>query len=422
MDIQSEVAEELARVLRIRERRGTLAGAQFMTSNREAYDRLMKLRQAMDTNYFQIQGAEPTITELKEILQLDPNFLPAASMLSTSYARAYQVSRDSVERARLAGEAKRWADTASRLVPGGAGDDALANYYYRIEINAPRMLEFAQNVIQALPNDATGHNRAGLALSALGRDSEAAAAFRKAIELDPVFSPFWTNLISSLARLRHLSEAESAIARLTVLNPGMQISSPKFTLFGTLPNDAGAQGEEWVRRARRFPELIALAERELAKAGMADLDRLRWLDVQSDALYCQQRHEEAKAVAVAALGHADRIRTADPNDMKKIAGYRAWALARVGKPEEAIAAARRWVESFSATEQFSHRQNAEVKLAELYAYLQRPRECCELLAKLLRVPSGLTVPMLKVDPAWDNVREDAGFKALLADPKNSAPL
>ncbi len=44
------------------------------------------------------------------------------------------------------------------------------------------------------------------------------------------------------------------------------------------------------------------------------------------------------------------------------------------------------------------------------------------VAKLLRVPSGLTVPMLKGDPAWDNVREDAGFKALLADPKNNEPL
>ena len=30
--------------------------------------------------------------------------------------------------------------------------------------------------------------------------------------------------------------------------------------------------------------------------------------------------------------------------------------------------------------------------------------------------------MLRVEPEWDNVREDAGFKALLADPKNDAPL
>lgn len=30
--------------------------------------------------------------------------------------------------------------------------------------------------------------------------------------------------------------------------------------------------------------------------------------------------------------------------------------------------------------------------------------------------------MLKVDPTWDNVRDDPAFKALLVDPKNSEPL
>jgi hypothetical protein len=58
----------------------------------------------------------------------------------------------------------------------------------------------------------------------------------------------------------------------------------------------------------------------------------------------------------------------------------------------------------------------------MLAHLSRARECAELLARLLRVPSGITVPMLKVDPAWDNVRDDPAFKALLTDPKNSAPL
>ena len=68
------------------------------------------------------------------------------------------------------------------------------------------------------------------------------------------------------------------------------------------------------------------------------------------------------------------------------------------------------------------RWTREIALAKIHACVQRPRECVELLADLLREPCGLTVPMLRVDPDWDNVREDAGFKALLADPKNSAPL
>ena len=45
-----------------------------------------------------------------------------------------------------------------------------------------------------------------------------------------------------------------------------------------------------------------------------------------------------------------------------------------------------------------------------------------LLMKLRRMPNGLTVPLLRVDPACDNLHEDADFKASLADPKNSAPL
>ena len=68
------------------------------------------------------------------------------------------------------------------------------------------------------------------------------------------------------------------------------------------------------------------------------------------------------------------------------------------------------------------RWRAETDYAALLAYVGQTSECVGQIAKLLRVPSGLTVPMLKVDPTWDKVREDAGFKALLADPKNSAPL
>jgi TolB-like protein/predicted Zn-dependent protease len=424
-DIQSEVAEEVARILQIRERRGTWAGAQFMTNNREAYDRYLKIRQAMDADYGRVHGAMSTIQELEQILQLDPGFLPAASLLSTCYARAYQSSTDSVERVRFAGEAKRWADSASRLAPGGAGDDALANYYYRVEINYPRALEFAHNVIQALPNDATGHNRAGLVLMGLGREAEAATAFRRAVELDPTDSVFWANLASSLSRLRRPSETEAAIERQVAVNPSGSrrlIQYARYRLTGALPEEPMAAGADWLRRARRFPELLAMAERELALPGITELGRLRWLGVQSDALHWLRRSDEAKAVARVELSLAERIRPADSNEVRRVAERRAWALARLGNADEALGVGRRLVESISVAERFSDRQDAEVNLAELFAYLNRPRECLELLAKLLRVPSGLTVPMLKVDPAWDNVREEPAFEALLADPKNNAPL
>jgi hypothetical protein len=54
--------------------------------------------------------------------------------------------------------------------------------------------------------------------------------------------------------------------------------------------------------------------------------------------------------------------------------------------------------------------------------LGREHEAIDLIRQLLLVPSGLTVPMLRVDPTWDKLRENVEFQALLSDPRNSVPL
>jgi len=103
-------------------------------------------------------------------------------------------------------------------------------------------------------------------------------------------------------------------------------------------------------------------------------------------------------------------------------GRLARARSLVGRTDDAVATMQRSIEAADAAKQILDARRREAALTEIYAEAGLARECVTLLAKLLRVPSGLTVPMLKVDPIWDNVREDAAFKALLADPKNSAPL
>ena len=60
--------------------------------------------------------------------------------------------------------------------------------------------------------------------------------------------------------------------------------------------------------------------------------------------------------------------------------------------------------------------------AEIYAGLGRTAESLALLATLLRQPSGLTVPVLKADPAWDPLRNLPEFEALLANPQHRAEL
>jgi hypothetical protein len=40
-------------------------------------------------------------------------------------------------------------------------------------------------------------------------------------------------------------------------------------------------------------------------------------------------------------------------------------------------------------------------------------EAFRLIDHLLRVPSGLTIPSLKLDPVWDPLRKDPRFQALI---------
>jgi hypothetical protein len=88
---------------------------------------------------------------------------------------------------------------------------------------------------------------------------------------------------------------------------------------------------------------------------------------------------------------------------------------------EALAAADRFVEA-TTERQATFRNQRRIRKAELLAALGETDAALGLIAALLREPSGLTVPMLRVDPAWDKLRADPRFDALLADPANSAPL
>jgi tetratricopeptide (TPR) repeat protein len=57
-----------------------------------------------------------------------------------------------------------------------------------------------------------------------GRNSEAADAARKAIQVNPLFSVNYICLVAALARLGQTADAKSAAARLIELQPSFSIS------------------------------------------------------------------------------------------------------------------------------------------------------------------------------------------------------
>ena len=431
--LQTEIAEQVARVLQARNAQGLVETARFTTKNPQAFDLYLKMHATFWAKFNDRDTMLESIRLARQAFDLDPTYLSAAQMLGITHGMLY-LSRtaDPAQRPTYKTEALKWGETASRLAPGGAGDAALVQYYAQVERDYPRAIALAENGVRAMPNDSAMWNFYASALWSMGRASDAAAAHRRAIAVDPRLPVLRFNLVENLGYLRRAEEWRVELAQLETLAPAEVRESRsttlvnRFRLFGELPTDltglSAPQQIDWLLRARNSQTALALIEKELA-AGKKSPPTLSSLQLRrSEALRQKGDTAGAMAAAQAALALAEDF-SKTPNASAMGAGtLLAEALVRVGRAEEAVAAARRTLESFPRTKEPFAYNAAEVQFATLLAQAGHTRECLELLAKLLRIPSGLTVPMLRVHPNYDRLRDDPEFKALLADPKNSAPL
>jgi serine/threonine-protein kinase len=88
-------------------------------------------------------------------------------------------------------------------------------------------------------------------------------------------------------------------------------------------------------------------------------------------------------------------------------------LAALGQKQEAITEGKRAVELLPESQDALDGPRGTEALAQIYAWTGESDEAFRLLDHLLVVPSGLTIPMLKIDPAWDPLRKDPRFQALI---------
>jgi hypothetical protein len=85
----------------------------------------------------------------------------------------------------------------------------------------------------------------------------------------------------------------------------------------------------------------------------------------------------------------------------------------LGQKEEAIAEGKRAVELLPESQDALDGPQGTAALAEICAWTGEFDEAFRLLDHLLAVPSNITVPMVKLDPAWDPLRQDPRFQALI---------
>jgi tetratricopeptide (TPR) repeat protein len=88
-------------------------------------------------------------------------------------------------------------------------------------------------------------------------------------------------------------------------------------------------------------------------------------------------------------------------------------LAALDRKQEAIAEGKRAVELQPESRDAFDGPQMTTALAQIYALTGESDEALRLIDHLLGIPSGLTVPMLKLDPIWDPLRNDPRFQALI---------
>ena len=434
--IQSDLAREIANALQAK-----LSPAEKSqmtrkpTENGEAY---LAFVQAHD-----LSCAMEDLTKLKQseqlyqrAIELDPNFalaLARYSQLESWMLRTHDASSDH------RGKARTLAERALQLQPDlPEAHLALGFSYYYGDNNYEAALKEFEIAQRALPNESEVYLAIGAIQRRQGKWAESTANLEKAVSLNPKDSWPLQNLAFNYQMLRNFDAANKTIDRALQIDPkGISLLTIKAKLAIGEKGDLSV-GEKLLEKAKSFP--------------MSSEERLKMIGGQANFLLAQRKYQEVLqlgatvpddtfaavpgslaykyfplGIAHKALGDDAAARTAflkaknileeqvkqKPDDADLRVQF-AKLLAWLGEKDAAVAEAQRAIDLRpESKDAFEGPQVAE-QVAQVYTILGDNARAIELLDELLSRPSEVTSQSLKLDPAWDPLRNDPAFQALFA--------
>jgi eukaryotic-like serine/threonine-protein kinase len=429
--LQSELAQTIATQLKATLSTGEKAEIwRQPTQDLQAYDLYLRARAA-----FRGGGGPMTrenwntaLTLLNKAIARDPKFTLAYCLLNEVYVLEYRFGEDHSPQHLAA--AKDAAETALRLEPNREEARlALARYYYHGLSDYQRTEQELSRIPSSAPHEVEFFTLASLVERRLGQFAESIRDGEKAVELDPQNASLATSLVQTYSGLRRFGDSErvanAAIARLRGSKPRLLIAKNEAALATGNVEEARAaldsiqdKDDMDFQIARLGLYLIERdysgAEAFAAKA-TAETKRMPdfWLTLAAVAHAAgkvdeeRQANAEAKRTGLLALGP----RPDDPN----LLGQLSVAEAGLGQNEEALRHARHAAEMLPPSMDAVLGPGCEMRLAQVLAMTGDRDGAFDKLGKLVKLPFGLNYGDLKLNPMWDDLRDDPRFDRILAE-------
>jgi len=401
------------------------------TNNPAAYDAYLRGRALMGASAFDRSTLEGAIRSYQEAVKLDPNFALAWAYLSYRQSDYYWVGFDRSP-ARLAA-AKDALDRALALNPN-LPETHLALGYYRYygERDFTAALAEFQQAEQGLPNNGDVNRAIGVIQRRLGHWDEAIASLRRAVELDPRNVEVSDVLAITYIVVRRFPEALAIADRVLALEPtntdALWVKALVFWSTGDLkavePLLANPGTDPLMRGMQALYERRYAAAIEIFSKALADKpDDERWKPLLFELGLSQQRAGDvaaARATYQQAAQHFQRQLDKVARDSFKEADLHAYlgqAYAGLGEATSAVAEGQKAMALHPASKDPFEGPGQEETMARIYALLGDADHAIPILKRLLQIPYIATPALLRLDPVWDQIRNDPRFQELAAEKK-----
>jgi TolB-like protein/Flp pilus assembly protein TadD len=428
--VQSDIAEQVIRQIDIALLKSFQSSRQTKpTENLEAYDLYLRglenLRPAPLEPEF-----KDAINMFEQAVALDPEFVLAYARLSQNHSAMYHYGYDRTE------ERKKKAMEASmkalELEPKLAeAHISLGQYYYFCDKDYDKALEEFSSVERILPNDQRALNYVGYILRRQGRFNESLAELKKALQLNPVSTGLLNNIAYSHLNLRNYKEADNYYRRSISLAPDQQMAYEELALNSLLWKGDLDEAKKIIEKMPKDenPESfwywieLDLVERNYQKA----LDRIASSSLKTvmDQLAYQPIEQYIGLIYylmnklkssninydLARVRLEEKIRE-QPDD-SRIHSSLGIVYAMLGRKEDALREGKLGIDLYPISKDALMGPSRVEHLAQIYTILGMYDEAIDHLEHLLSIPSHLSVPMLKLHPKWDRLREQPRFKQLL---------